>query len=193
MPNRARRIAAAVFLVLALAASACSKAPEADVPKQLPKNVSSKPETLLPAPTGQTDDTPDWTALPAPVAAVFADGLVKGKFQAFAAMKQTTVQVQLKAAPAERDVYRALAAVAPFAPGDYTLQLNTYAPGPDGKPRFKAWVWDPMGGTLVRKSSTDADQSWDAAITAVTEGSTTSITPDIVVQVGKGQAQPPVF
>jgi hypothetical protein len=158
----------------------------------MPSNVASGPEKLGPAPTGPIEDTPDWTELPKQVGDAFG-GVARGKFQAFGAMKRTTVQVELKAAPDERAVYKALDASVAFMPAEYSVVLNIYAPGPDGKLRFHGYEWEPLSGRLSRKSASDASQGWNDAITAVTDGSAIGITPDQVHKIGAGQAPPPLL
>jgi hypothetical protein len=189
--RRARYLAAILLAVLLL--SGCSKAATADQAIKKPANVSSGPEKLLPAPTAVVEDTPDWTELPAPVAKVFAGGLSRSKFQAFAGMKQSTVSVELKKAPDDKTVFSALDAAADFVPADYSILLNVYAPGAEGKPQYHGYVWSPLAGTLVRKASTDADQGWDSAITAITQGSATDMQPTVVKSIATGKIAPPLF
>jgi hypothetical protein len=184
----------AVLALAALLLAGCSQAaPAADQPIKKPANVASGPETLLAAPTAVVEDTPSWTELPKPVASVFGDGIVKAKFQAFAAMKQSTVAVALKKPADVRTVFRALDAATSFVPADYTVLLNIYAPDKDGKARYQGYSWIPLSGRLTRKSSADADQSWDSAITAITDGYAADLTPDVVKKIGAGQQAPPAL
>ncbi|HEY3317268.1 MAG TPA: hypothetical protein VGK50_02430 [Coriobacteriia bacterium] len=191
--NTRRLRAAAAILIAAAVLYGCSAAPAADQPIKKPKNVSSGPETLLPAPTSAVEDTPSWTELPKPVADVFGTALDKGRFQAFAAMKQITIAVRLKSAVKERDVYRALDAASAFTPNEYSVLLNVYAPAADGKDRYAGYEWTPLTGTLVKKGSSNADQSWDSAITAITQGSVTDFMAPAVKRVAEGQDAPPLF
>lgn len=184
----------AVLVIATLLVAGCSKAaPREDQPIKKPQNVSKGPETLAPAPTALVEDTPHWTELPKPVADVFAASKDKGKFQAFAAMKQTTIAVRLKSAPKDQDVYRALDAATAFVPADYSILLHVYAPGSDGKDRYAGYEWTPLTGVIVHKLSADTDQGWDAAITAITQGAATSCTPVAVKAYAAGQGTPPVF
>jgi hypothetical protein len=189
---RHRPYAAAALLVL-LVTTACATSAPAGQNVKRPANVASGPEVLDPAPTGVVEDTPKWTELPQPISAVFGDALLKGRFQAFAAMTESTVAVRLKAAPAEKDIYRALSAAEAFTPSDYSILLNVYAPGPDGKDRYAGYEWTPRSGLLVRKASADAKQSWDDAITAITQGSAAGVTPDEVQRIASGETSPPLF
>ncbi len=191
--RHARALAAIAVVLLLSLPLACSKADSADQPLRRPKNVASGPETLLPAPTSAVEDTPSWTELPKPVADAFGGALDRGRFQAFAAMKQITVSVRLKGAPKEQDVYRALDAGAAFVPEDYSMLLNVYAPGGDGKDRYSGFEWTPLSGVLVKKASGDADQGWDAAITAIAQGSATGLDAAAVKRVAEGQEPPPLF
>ncbi len=181
------------FAMLAMAAvllAGCSSAPAADAPIKKPANVATGPETLLPAPQGVVEDTPQWTELPKPVAAAFGSGLVKGKFQAFAAMKEITVQVQLKNAPQDREVFKALDAALAYTPEQYSILLNVYAPGADGKDRFTGYEWAPVKGTVVKKGSADEKQGWDDAITAITLGVATGLDAAGMKQAAAGGALP---
>jgi hypothetical protein len=189
---RHRRLLAAL-LGAALLLAACSNAPAAEGPRKKPANVSNGPEQLAPAPNGVVEDTPRWTELPKPIADPFGAGLVRGKLQAFAAMKQTTVQVELKAPADEVAVFKALDAAAAFLPPEYSVLVNIYAPGADGKPRYRGYEWAPLSGNMSRKSSADASQGWNDAITAVTEGTATGVTPEAVKKVAAGQTPPPLF
>lgn len=186
-----RRTLVALSLAGMLLLTGCS-GDDAAGPRKKPENVSTAPEALEPAPTAVVEDS-EWTELPQPVAAVFGDKVEKGKFQAFGAMKTTTVNVQLKSAADEKDVLRALGELTAFTPGDYSIILNVYAPGAEGKLKFHGYEWVPMMGTLVKKSSADADQGWDAAITAITDGSATQVGPESVKKMGTGELPLPLF
>ena len=90
-------------------------------------------------------------------------------------------------------MFKALDAATAFVPEDYSILLHLYAPGAEGKVRFTGYEWTPLQGTLVRKTSADADQGWDAAITAVTEGSATQMQAPVVKKVASGELPPPLF
>lgn len=196
MNIRQLRAVLAVLAVIALLLAGCSRGASTsadDQPIKKPQNVAKGPETLGPAPTAVVEDTPSWAELPKPVADVFAGSIDKGKFQAFAAMKQSTIAVRLKAGPKDQDVYRALDAATAFVPSDYSILLHVYAPGSDGKDRYTGYEWTPLTGVIVKKLSADADQGWDAAITAITQGAATSATPVAVKAYAAGQGSPPLF
>ena len=152
------------------------KAVQPTRPSRSPPTSRTVPETLEPAPTAVVPDTPKWTELPKPVADVFGSSLDKGKFQAFAAMTQSTVCVRLKAAPEGAGRVPRARRRRRLRPAELLDPASTSTrPASDGKDRFGGYEWAPLAGTLVKKGSADADQSWDAAITAVTQGSTTGV------------------
>lgn len=181
----------AVFMLIVSFATGCS-AKTAEGPVKKPQNVSNGAETLDPAPTGVVEDTPSWTELPKPVADALGTPQ-KGKFQAFKAMKTATVAAQLGSAPDAKAVFKALDAAAPFVPEDYSILLHLYAPDAEGALKFTGYEWTPLSGALVRKTSADADQSWDAAITAITDGTATEMQPPAVKKVAAGEMAPPLF
>jgi hypothetical protein len=84
-------------------------------------------------------------------------------------------------------------AASAFVPNDYTIILHLYAPGSDGKLKYSGYEWGQLSGTLVQKTSTDADQGWDSAITAVTAGSATDMLAPVVKKIAAGESQPPLL
>lgn len=183
-------------LALVLAASllaGCSAGNSSAETKAVKPANTGGPETLAAAPAGLVEDTPSWTELPKPVADAFGAAPAKSKFQAYAAMKTATVQAQLAATPDPKTLFKVLSEASAFVPSDYTILLHLYAPGTDGKLKYSGYEWGQLAGTLVLKTSTDADQGWDAAITAVTAGSATQMSPETVKKVASGELQPPLF